>query len=49
VGATGQIGSRTDLPHCTSRHHFDVDEATRLAPPVRPGELLPDHRAPEPL
>src|SRR5712691_11773062 len=27
VGAAGQIGSRTDLPHCTSRHHVDVAEA----------------------
>jgi hypothetical protein len=41
VSATGQIGSRTDLPHCTSRHHFDVARATRLAPAVRPGELTP--------
>ncbi len=41
VGATGQIGSRTDLPHCTSRHHFDVARATRLAPAIRPGELTP--------
>lgn len=49
VSATGQIGSRTDLPHCTSRHHFDVARAARLAPAVRPGELLPDQRAPEPL
>src|SRR5207247_913384 len=49
VGATGQIRSRTDPPHCTSRHHFDVARATRLAPAVRPGEPLPDQRAPEPL
>src|SRR6266511_5678343 len=49
VSATGQIGSRTDLPHCTSRHYVDVDEATRLAPPVRPRELPPDHQTPEPL
>lgn len=41
VGATGQIGSRTDPPHCTSRHHFDVAKATRLASAVRPGELTP--------
>src|SRR3989475_3014791 len=41
VGAAGQIGSRTDLPHCTSRRHFDVARATRLAPAVRPGELTP--------
>jgi len=25
MSATGQIGSRTDLPHCTPRHHFGVD------------------------
>src|SRR6185295_2182526 len=49
VSATGQIGSRTDLPHCTSRHYVDVHEATRLALPVRPRELLPDQLTPEPL
>jgi len=27
VSAAGQIGSRTDLPHCTSRHHVDADRA----------------------
>src|SRR5438309_8196148 len=27
VGAAGQIGSRTDPPHCTSRHRVDVDRA----------------------
>src|SRR2546430_9851155 len=29
VGAAGQIGSRTDLPHCTSRHRVDVAGARR--------------------
>jgi len=27
VSAAGQIGSRTDLPHCTPRHYIGVDGA----------------------
>jgi hypothetical protein len=27
VSATGQIGSRTDLPHCTSRHYVALGKA----------------------
>ena len=49
ASAAGQIGSRTDLPHCTSRHRIDVDRGTRLASAIRVGEILPDRRAPEPL
>jgi len=49
VSATGQIGSRTDPPHCTSRHHFDVDKARDWPYLSDPVSLLPDHRAPEPL
>src|SRR3989442_2621501 len=49
VGATGQIGSRTDPPHCTSRHHVDVDEARDRPHLYEPESLLPDRRSPEPL
>src|SRR5438309_1620183 len=49
VGATGQIGSRTDPPHCTSRHHVDVDEARDRPHLSEPESLLPDRRSPEPL
>jgi len=49
VGATGQIGSRTDLPHCTSRHRVDVDGARDWPPLSEPESLLPDRRPPEPL
>src|SRR5712691_5969674 len=49
VGATGQIGSRTDLPHCAPRHHVGAD-GTRDWPHLsEPESLLPDRRPPEPL
>src|SRR5437762_1564638 len=49
VGAAGQIGSRTDLPHCTSRHRVDVDRARDWPYLSEPESLLPDRRPPEPL
>src|SRR5438093_11496735 len=49
VGATGQIGSRTDLPHCTSRHHVDEDRTRDWPYLSEPESLLPDRRPPEPL
>src|SRR3989441_1315340 len=49
VGATGQIGSRTDLPHCTSRHHVDVAGARDWPQLSEPERFLPDRRPPEPL
>src|SRR3989449_1684052 len=49
VGAAGQIGSRTDLPHCTSRHRVDVDRARDWPYLPEPESLLPDRRPPEPL
>src|SRR5712692_7361846 len=49
VGATGQIGSRTDLPHCTSRHQVDVDGARDRPLLSEPESLLPDRQPPEPL
>src|SRR6267143_1479072 len=49
VGATGQIGSRTDLPHCTSRHHVDEAGARDWPQLSEPESLLPDRRPPEPL
>src|SRR6266496_4587418 len=49
VSATGQIGSRTDLPHCTSRHHVDADRTRDWPYLSEPESLLPDRRPPEPL
>src|SRR5437870_10443746 len=49
VGAAGQIGSRTDPPHCTSRHHVDVDEARDRPHLSEPESVLPDRQPPEPL
>src|SRR2546425_9544508 len=49
VGAAGQIGSRTDPPHCTSRHRVDVDRARDWPYLSEPESLLPDRRPPEPL
>src|SRR5216683_586911 len=49
VGSAGQIGSRTDLPHCTSRHRVDVDRARDWPYLSEPESLLPDRRPPEPL
>src|SRR5216117_2895292 len=49
VGAAAQIGSRTDLPHCTSRHHVDVDEARDRPHLSEPESVLPDRQPPEPL
>src|SRR5438477_11702763 len=49
VGAAGQIGSRTDLPHCTSRHRVDVDRARDWPYLSAPESLLPDRRPPERL
>src|SRR3989454_9067932 len=44
VGAAGQIGSRTDPPHCTSRHRVDVDRARDWPYLSEPESLLPDRR-----
>jgi len=35
ASAASRIGSRTDPSHCTPRRYIGVDEATRLASPVR--------------
>jgi hypothetical protein len=37
ASAASRIGSRTDPSHCTPRRYIGVDEATRLASPVRVG------------
>src|SRR5712692_8996947 len=49
VSAAGQIGSRTDPPHCASRHHVDVDGARDWPHLSEPESLLPDRQPPEPL
>src|SRR5205809_6716635 len=49
VGAAAQIGSRTDLPHCTSRHHVDVDEARDRPHLSEPESVVPDRQPSEPL
>src|SRR6266704_6329428 len=49
VGAAGQIGSRTDLPHCTSRHRVDVAGARDWPQLFEPERFLPDRRPPEPF
>jgi hypothetical protein len=47
ASAASRIGSRTDPSHGTPRRHVGVDEATRLASPVRDGiaTRIVEHRA----
>src|SRR5919106_3872711 len=49
VSAAGQIGSRTDPPHCTPRHYVGVGKARDWPHPSERRGVLPDRRTPEPL
>src|SRR5260370_7129893 len=49
VSAAGQIGSRTDPPHCASRHHVDADGARDWPHLSDPASYLPVPRPPDPF